>query len=481
MSDIRVRIAPSPSGFLHIGTARAALFNWLFARHNNGKFLVRIEDTDKERSSPEMIQVIFDSLRWLGLESDEEPVFQSQKLDTYNKYIEKILQNGNAYRCWCSQEELSRKREQAKAEKKSAHYDRTCHNLSEEQKKKNLESGKPFTVRLYVPEGETVFDDLIVGEVKRSHSEIDDFIIARSDGRAVYNMAVVVDDYEMGITHVIRGNDHITNTFKQILLYKSLGLPVPKFAHLPLILGKNRSKMSKRDGAIGITDYAKMGFLKETILNFIALLGWSPGDDKEILNIDEMIELFSLDRINPANAIFDIDKLKWMNGDYIRRTDDYVLVDLLRPFLVESGLVTQLYINTRWDYMLSVIRLLKERCRLLTDFTDMGFYFFIDNFEYEEKGIKKHFSKPETSEILNKWLEVLKEIFPFDVENTENALRDLAEKLEVKVAVLIHPTRLALTGLTKGPSLFDLMEVLGKETCIKRIEKALDYIENMAK
>jgi len=481
MSDIRVRIAPSPSGFLHIGTARAALFNWLYARQNEGKFLIRIEDTDKERSTQEMIQVIFDSLEWLGFDSDEEPIYQSKRNDIYNDCINKILRSGNAYRCWCSPEELNQKRELAKAEKKSTHYDRKCYNLSDEQKKENLESGKPFTVRLHIPEGETLFKDLIIGDITRSHSEIDDFIIARADGRAVYNMAVVVDDHEMGITHVIRGNDHITNTFKQILIYNSLGFSLPKFAHLPLILGKDKSKMSKRDNAVGILDYAKMGFLKEAVLNFIALMGWSPGDDREILNIDEMIEFFSLDKINPSNAVFDIEKLKWMNGDYIRRTDNYVLIDLLRPFLVESGLVTQLYINTRWDYMLSFVRLLKERCRLLTDFIDMGSYFFTDYFEYEEKGLKKYFSKPETSEYLNKWLDTLKNIEPFNVENVEQSLRDLAEKLEVKVAVLIHPTRLALTGLTKGPSLFDLIEVLGKEACIKRLEKALHYIENKIK
>lgn len=481
MSDIRVRIAPSPSGFLHIGTARAALFNWLYARQNEGKFVVRIEDTDKKRSTQEMIQVIFDSLEWLGFESDEEPIYQSKRNDIYNDYINKILQSGNAYRCWCSPEELNQKREKAKAEKKSAHYDRKCYNLSDEQKKENLEAGKPFTVRLHIPEGETLFNDLIIGDITRSHSEIDDFIIARADGRAVYNLAVVVDDHEMGITHVIRGNDHITNTFKQILIYNSLGFSLPKFAHLPLILGKDKSKMSKRDNAVGVLDYAKMGFLKEAVLNFIALMGWSPGDDREILNIDEMIKSFSLDKINPSNAVFDIEKLKWMNGDYIRRTDNYILIDLLRPFLIESGMVTQLYINTRWDYMLSFVRLLKERCRLLTDFIDMGSYFFTDDFEYEEKGIKKYFSKPETPEHLNKWLDTLKDIKPFNVENIEKALRDLAEKLEVKVAVLIHPTRLALTGLTKGPSLFDLIEVLGKEACIKRIEKALDYIENKIK
>jgi len=477
MSEVRVRIAPSPSGFLHIGTARAALFNWLFARHNKGKFLIRIEDTDQARSSPEMIQIIFDSLKWLGLEPDEPPVYQSKRLEIYSKYVNKLLESGRAYRCWCEPEVLKQKQQQARAEKRNPRYDRTCYHLSDKEKKKNIESGKAAAVRLFVPEGETSFNDLIVGEVKRNHTDFDDFIIARSDGRAVYNLAVVVDDYEMQISHVIRGNDHITNTLKQVLLYDGLGLSMPKFAHLPLILGKDKSKMSKRDGAIGVTDYAKMGYLKETVLNFIALLGWSPGDDLEIMSVDEMIESFSLDRINPSNAILDMEKLTWLNGEYIRKTDDHALVDMLRPFLVESGLVTHLYINSRWDYMLNFVRLLKERCRLLTDFIDQGPYFFTDEFDYDEKGVKKHFSTPEITDRLEEWRKMLQDIEPFVVDRLERVLRELAEKSGVKPAMLIHPTRLAITGMTKGPSLFELMEALGKDKCMLRLEKAVKYIK----
>jgi len=308
MSEIRVRIAPSPSGFLHIGTARAALYNWLFARHNNGKFLLRIEDTDKARSSQEMIDVILNSLKWLGLEPDESPVYQSGRLEIYRNYVDKLLDSGKAYRCWCDPDLLKQKKQQAMAEKRNPRYDRTCLHLSEEQKQKNIDSGRPAAVRLMLPDGETSFDDRIVGVVRKAHDELDDFIIARSDGRAVYNLAVVVDDYEMGISHVIRGNDHITNTFKQVLIYKALELPLPEFAHIPLILGKDKSKMSKRDGAAGVTDYAKLGYLKEAVVNFIALLGWSPGDDREVMTIDEMVTSFSLERINKSNAVFDTDK-----------------------------------------------------------------------------------------------------------------------------------------------------------------------------
>ena len=478
MSDVRVRIAPSPSGYLHIGTARAALYNWLFARHHQGKFLLRIEDTDTARSSSEMVQVILDSLKWLGLESDEPPIYQSQRNDIHKKYVDQLLETGKAYRCWCEPEFLKQKQEQAKAEKRTPSYDRTCYNLPDTVKRRNIEFGKPYAVRLFLPEGQTTFNDLIVGEVTRKHEDLDDFIIARSDGRAVYNMAVVVDDHEMGITHVIRGNDHISNTFKQVLIYDSLGMTKPQFAHIPLILGKNKAKMSKRDGAAGVTDYLKMGYLKEALINFIALLGWSPGDDREIMSLEEMIEAFSLDRINPANAVFDLEKLTWMNGEYIRKTENYKLVDLLRPFLVESGMVTQLYINTRWDHMIKFVAMMKERCRLLTDFAEQGFYLFSDNFNYDDKGVQKHFSAPGVIGFLKQWQGALENIETFDFEHLEQSLRDLAEKLQIKPAELIHPTRLALSGTTKGPSLFEMMEFLGKDQCIARIIRAIKFIEN---
>ena len=355
MNEVRVRIAPSPSGFLHIGTARSALFNWLFARHHGGKFLLRIEDTDKERSSDEMIEVIFESLEWLGLNWDEEPVYQSRRIDLYREHVDRLLESGKAYPCWCKPDLLKAKQQEAMKNKRNPRYDRTCYNLPEDDKKRLIDSGEKFAVRLFVDDGATSFDDLVVGTITKEHKELDDFIIARSDGRAVYNMAVVVDDHDMRISHVIRGNDHVSNTFKQILIYKALDIEPPKFAHIPLILGKDRSKMSKRDGAAAVTDFGRMGYLKEAVVNFIALLGWSPGDDRELMTIDEITELFSLERINPTNAIFDTEKLRWMNGEYIRACDNHRLVDLIRPFMVESGLTTQLWINSRWDWMMKYV------------------------------------------------------------------------------------------------------------------------------
>ncbi|MEE8417453.1 MAG: glutamate--tRNA ligase, partial [candidate division Zixibacteria bacterium] len=319
-------------------------------------------------------------------------------------------------------------------------------------------------------------------EITKEHKELDDFIIARSDGRAVYNMAVVVDDHEMRISHVIRGNDHVSNTFKQVLIYRALEIEPPKFAHIPLILGKDRSKMSKRDGAAAVTDYEKLGYLKEAVVNFIALLGWSPGDDREVMSLDEMIESFSLERINAPNAIFDIEKLRWMNGEYIRACDNNRLVDLIRPFMIEAGLTTHLWINTRWDWMMKFVSILKERCHLLTDFVERGRFFFMDRFDYESKGVKKHFADRDVAARLENWVDILRQIDDFSAKTLEERLRELAEKLKIKPALLIHPTRLALSGMTTGPPLFDMMELMGNDECLKRLERAIQFIhENFKK
>ncbi len=437
---------------------------------------MRIEDTDAERSSPEMIDLIFDSLKWLGLDWDEEPVYQSQRLDIYRTYVDRLLESGRAFRCWCKPDLLKQKQEEARRKKLTPRYDRLCLDFPEGEKKQLLKSGKPFAVRLLLPDGATTFQDLVLGEITKEHKELDDFIIARSDGRAVYNMAVVVDDHEMRISHVIRGNDHVSNTSKQVLIYRALEIEPPKFAHIPLILGKDRSKMSKRDGAAAVTDYEKLGYLKEAVVNFIALLGWSPGDDREVMSLDEMIESFSLERVNAPNAIFDIEKLRWMNGEYIRACDDNRLVDFIRPFMIEDGLTTHLWINTRWDWMLKFVSILKERCHLLTDFVERGRFFFMDRFDYEPKGVKKHFTDQDVAARLENWVDILRQIDGFSANILEERLRKLAEKLKIKPALLIHPTRLALSGMTTGPPLFDMMELLGNDECSKRLERAIRFI-----
>ncbi len=475
-SEVRVRIAPSPSGFLHVGTARTSIYNWLFARHHKGTFILRIEDTDLERSDPELVEVILEGLRWLGLNWDEQPYYQSKRFEVYPSYAEKLLRQGKAYHCYCPPELLKQKREEAIREKRSVKYDRHCLRLSEEEEKRLEAEAVPKAIRIRIPPGETKFKDIVYGDLSYDNADLDDFIIMRSDGRPTYNFACVVDDYEMKISHVIRGNDHIPNTYKQLLLYEALGISPPQFAHLPLSLGIDRSKISTRDGAVAITDYRQMGFLPEAMVNFLALLGWSPGDDRELMSTSELIEAFSLERVSQSNPVFDIEKLKWMNGEYIRSKDDNELVPLVAPFLIEAGLTTKLAVEIRWEYLKKVAGLLKGRCRLLTDFAELGRYFFTDKFDYDPEGVKKHFSSPECDRRLASLAERFSGLQKFDLQAIEISLRGLAEELGISAAKLIHPTRLATTGMTKGPSLFELLEVLGREEVVKRLKRAVDFI-----
>ncbi|OQX52881.1 MAG: glutamate--tRNA ligase [Candidatus Cloacimonas sp. 4484_209] len=474
--NVRVRIAPSPTGYLHLGTARAALYNWLFARKYDGKFILRIEDTDIARSSSEMVDSIIDGLSWLGITWDEGPVFQSKRLELYRKYAEKLLEDGKAYYCYCTPEELAQRREEAHRQKKNWKYDRRCLGLTEEIKKRYEEENRPKALRFLVPEGETTFEDLIHGNIKKNNDEIEDFVIMKSDGTPTYNLAVVIDDYMMGITHTIRGEDHIPNTPKQILLYRALGFTPPKFAHLPLILGKDKSKLSKRHGATSVTQYRNDGFLPEALFNFLALLGWSPGGDREIMTKEEMIESFSLDRISKKAAVFDLEKLEWMNGVYINAMSNDELLERLIPLLLKKGWVDDKTINEKKDYLINFVTLLKTRMRRLTDFIRYGTYFFEDIKNYEEKGIRKYFGK-DTSLYLEKLNGVLQRVNDFSKENLENIFRELSETIGIKPAKLIHPVRLAVTGLTVGPGLFDILEVLGKKIVINRLTKAIKYIK----
>ncbi len=475
---VRVRIAPSPSGYLHVGTARTAVYNYLFARHHNGKFILRIEDTDTARSSSEMVDVILESMRWLGLSWDEGPIHQSQRFDRYAEWGKKLAESGHSYWCFCSPEELEVRRKAAMEQKIAWKYDRKCLKLSPEEIESNRKANKPAALRLKVPEGKTSFNDLVSGELTRENVDIEDMVCIRSDGRSTYNFAAVVDDYEMKITQVIRGNDHISNTFKQVLLYRALELPVPQFAHLPLILGMDKKKVSKREGAVAVTDYRDMGYLPETMLNFLALLGWSPGDGREIMSMDELIKAFSLERVHPANAVFDTQKLEWMNGEYIRKISDVELAQRAFPFLEKAGLVSAADKTSQQDYLVKVVSLLKERCRLLADFAELGDYFFKDDFDYDPKGVEKQFADPKATERLQKIIDTWKPIEPFTKEKTEEALRILSEKEAEKPAVFIHPVRLAITGKTMGPALFDIVETLGKERVITRLSRAVAFIKS---
>jgi len=481
MTDtVRVRIAPSPSGHLHVGTARTAVYNWLFARHHGGTFILRIEDTDRERSFPEMVESIQESLKWLGLQWDEGPYFQSQRGDIHSTWVKRLTESDGAYYCYCTPEELAAKREVAQKEKRPLQYDRTCRDLTDADRAKLEAEGRKPVVRLRIPDGDTTYTDLVYGELNRANSELDDFICVRANGTPMYNFACVIDDHDMRISHVIRGNDHITNTYKQILIYRALGLTPPQFAHLPLNLGKDRKKISKREGATSVVEYRDMGFVPEAIVNFLSLLGWSPGDDREIMTSDELIAAFSLDRVNPSNPVFDLQKLEWMNGEYIRMMDTNELLKRLTPILMESGLVTRLEIETRWAWMVKMVASLQERMHRLTDIAEMGAFYFNDQFEYLPKGVRKHFSRPGVvGELM-----LLSEAFgklpaeDFTGERAEAALRQLAEQFQLSPADLIHPLRLALTGTTAGPSLFVITELLGRDACIKRITRAVEFVKS---
>ncbi len=477
MSEVRVRMAPSPSGFLHVGTARTTIYNWLFARHHKGKFILRIEDTDPSRSSKEMVGAILESLRWLKLDWDEGPYYQSKRTELYQKYAQRLLESGKAYYCFCSPQELEEKRKQAIAAKVDWKYDRTCLKLSDAEKQEKIQKGEPKAIRLLVPEGETVFSDLVYGELKKENKELDDLIILRSNGTPTYNFACVVDDVDMKISHVIRGNDHIANTFKQTLIYKALDLTPPLFAHIPLILGKDRAKVSKRHGAVSVMEYKEQGFLREAFVNFLALLGWSPKDNREILSTDQMIELFTLEGVNPSNPIFDQEKLEWMNGEYIRASDNEKLLELVIPFLIREKLISQEMVTEKRERLLKFVSLFKERAKTLREFAEKGKYFFEFDYQYEQKAAKKHFSSPESADRLRAYVDRLSGLDSFEKAQIEQALRSLADEMGIKPSVLIHPVRLATTGTSAGPPLFDLLELLGKEEVIKRIKKAVEFIQ----
>lgn len=480
-SKIVTRFAPSPTGYLHVGGARTALFNYLFARQHQGVFRLRIEDTDRERSSDEMTRQIFEGLEWLGLNWDGEVIYQGANAQRHRQLAEKLLTEGKAYRCFCTKEELEEKRKQAQKRKETYRYDGTCRYLTPEQIQENLAAGKPFSIRFRVPEtGETAWNDGVFGHISVRNDEFGDLIIVRSDGSPVYQLAVVVDDHDMGITHVIRGADHISNTAKQILLYQAFGWPVPQFAHLPLILGPDKKRLSKRHGAASVAEYRKMGVLPEALFNYLALLGWSPGDDREILSRQEIIASFSLDHISKQNAIFDQTKLEWLNGEYITRTPaEALFADVTRRW-VEAGYISEPDIERMKSYLLRVIELLKSRVRLLSDYVTYGIYYFRDPLSYDPKGVRKHLKDPRVWRWLARTADELEKITDFQQAAIEETVRSVAENAGVSAAKIIHPLRLALSGMTVSPGIFEVMEVLGKETVIRRIHQFIEKKDYLA-
>ena len=469
-TGVRVRFAPSPTGSLHVGGARTALFNWLFARGQGGRFILRIEDTDRERSSPEMVKDILGALQWLGLDWDEGPFLQSERLDRYRQVADQLLNGNRAYRCFCSTAELAARRQAAAAAGRAWKYDGACRELPPDQAGERHRRGFPSVVRFKGPsDGEIAFQDRIFGRIAHRAEQIEDFVLVRSDGMPTYHLGVVLDDLDMKISHVIRGADHISNTPKQILLYQALERPVPVFAHLPLILGPDRTRLSKRHGATAVTTYRDQGYLPSPFCNFLALLGWSPKTEVESLSTDELIQQFSLKGVNKSNAVFDLEKLSWFNSRYLRNAPAESLFPLIRAELEREGLWNEAFDDSERAWMLGLIDLLKQRVRMVSDFATQGRAFFSDDFEIEDKARRK-FLKDEALPLLMPELAARLESLPvFGLEEVESALRAFAAEREVKAGLLINAARALLTGKAVAPGIFEVMVALGQERTVARL------------
>jgi glutamyl-tRNA synthetase len=464
---------------LHVGGARTALFNWLFARNHGGAFVLRIEDTDRARSSDEMVQAIVDGVEWLGLDWDEGPVHQADGLHRHREDALRLVEQGKAYRCFCSPEELQAKREEAEKAGGGYRYDRKClREVPPEASEARAVAGEPYVVRFQVPEGETMWDDAVHGETTFGNAAIDDFIILRSDGTPIYNLAVVSDDHAMGVTHVIRGDDHISNTPKQILLYEAHDWPVPTFAHVPLILGPDGKRLSKRHGATAVGEY-RHAILPDAMLNFLALLGWSPGDDTEVMDRHELIDRFTLDRINKKSAVFDTEKLEWLNGRYLAETPAKELAEPITDRLIAAGITAETLAG-RQDWLLGLIDLLKTRARTLDEIADQARIYLTDTLEYDEKAVKKHWRK-KPDEVLER-LRRLRDAYDdvaWEEEPLEDVLRQLAAELDVGAGKMIHPLRVALTGMAASPGIFDVLVALGRERSLARIDEGIRRVEEI--
>ena len=464
MNQIRTRFPPSPTGFLHIGGARTALFNWLFSRHHRGKFILRIEDTDIARSTEEAVKAIIDSMQWLGLDWDEGPFFQSERLAIYREHADKLLSQGKAYRCYCTPEELEEKRNRALREKEKPKYDGKCRNLSSPY------PDGPFAVRFKCPqEGQTVVEDLVKGRVVFENAELDDLVIQRSDGMPTYNFAVVVDDGTMGITHVIRGDDHVTNTPRQILLFQALGYPLPCFAHVPMILGSDRTRLSKRHGAESVMAYKEMGYLPKGLLNYLVRLGWSYGN-QEIFSIGELIEKFSLENVGKSAGIFNPEKLRSVNGDHIKAKEANELAPLLLPFIRAKG-----YDIGEGEKLNKIIGNLQGRAKTLMEMADKAEFFFKEEIEYDGEAAK-NFLRPEVIDIFDELIEGFKGMEIMSGAKIASLFKGVVERRGTKLVKVAQPVRVALTGSTASPGLFEVIDILGKEQTIKRLEEARAFI-----
>ncbi len=491
--ETRVRFAPSPTGYLHLGGARTALYNWLFARKTGGVFILRIEDTDRARFVPDSVQDITESLAWLGIPPDEGPLFQSERREIYAEKARELVERGAAYPCFCTPERLEKVRDERRKAGLKPGYDRACRNLSSEEAEARMRDGEPHVIRLRVPlSGQISFVDTLRGKITYECRELEDIVLLKSDGWPTYHLANVVDDHDMGITHIMRADEWLPSVPYHVIMYEAFGWEHPAFVHLPVILSPDgKGKMSKRtaqdvsrEGEVGgrtwpkrafaIKDIRAEGYLPDAVVNYLALLGWSPGDDREIMSLEEMAEAFSLERLSVRGAVFSYDKLLWMNGEYLRATDEDKLFQLSLPFYEKAG-----YKDA--ETIRKIIPLFRDRAKTLRELPEISGYFFREPEAYDEAGVKKHFRGPETANALACLAERLSRVQKWEPAEIESALRALADEKGIPAGKLIHPARLALSGMTFGPGLFEMMAALGKETCLRRLARAAEWIERNQK
>jgi len=475
---IKTRFAPSPTGDLHIGGLRTALYNYLFAKKNNGQFILRIEDTDQARYQEGSVEIILESLTWAGLKFDGSPTYQSRRVDIYSKYAEKLINDGSAYYCFCSSSTLDKMRQKQMSRGVAAKYDRRCLKLSEAEIKAKLDQGEPHVIRMKVPAGKTKFKDLIRGEVEINNSELDDQVLIKSDGYPTYHLANVVDDNEMGITHVIRAEEWLPSTPKHIILYSMLGWDLPEFAHIPLVLAPDKSKLSKRHGAVSVLEFKKLGYLPEALINYLALLGWNPGTDREIFSLSELEKEFSLDKVHSAGAIFDTTKLDWMNSTYIKLLDVQTLAGLCIPYLQDAKLINEQLTANNQQYIKKVITLEQERIKKLSEIPELTEYFFKQP-KYETKLLKWKKGDLKTAKQRLEFLaDQLKQIpnSNWTRNSLEDLISDLIKNHDLGTGDTLWPMRAALTGREKSPSPFEIAEVLGKEKTLQRLKIAIEKL-----
>jgi len=483
---VRVRFAPSPTGYLHVGGARTALFNWLFARHEGGVFILRIEDTDVERSSDEMVSGILDAMKWLGLDWDEGPevggsygpYFQSERLDRYRAMAAQLVRDGRAYYCYCSADRPAPDGGSAPSPSASAITPPcTCGRLTADEIARREARGTPRAIRFRVPPGRTEFDDLVHGRVGFDNAVIEDFVALRSDLHPTYHLSVVVDDIDMEVTDVVRGDDHVSNTPKQVMLYQAFGRTVPRFAHVPLILGPDRKRLSKRHGATSVTEYKRQGYLPEAMLNFLALLGWSPGNDQEVFTREELVRAFSLTGISSSNAVFNPEKLDWFNSQHIVRMPIEELGRRVRPILAATDLWRDEYAGDRQPWYYEVLNLVRARAKKLEDFPRLARPFLADKVEYDPAAVRRHLVSPNLDSHVSDLCAALRELPSFDAAGIESALRGVADRLGIKAATLIHATRVGVTGESVSAGIFEVLALLGRNRTLDRLGRLVTFLQ----